>query len=129
MLVLEVRKRKLDKMIPVKHDPMIGKFPSTIADPSLCDSILPRTSVSAEPWLDTHCLGESHQLGTEDRVAVEYQIIWLSIKGQCLTQLLNHLCSRRVKGRPTPLLNMRGHLLTESDVLDNQVSARTDNRP
>ena len=34
-----------------------------------------------------------------------------------------------IKDRPTPLFDKRSHLLTESYVLDNQVSARADNRP
>ena len=99
VVVLEVRTHKPDKMIPVKHDHMIEQFPSTTADPSLRDSILPRTSVSGAAWFDTHCLDESHQLGTEDRVAVEYQILWRRIKGKRLTQLLSHPCCRGFKGR------------------------------
>ena len=99
VVVLEVRTHKPDKMIPVKHDHMIEQFSSTTANPSLRDTILPRTAVSGAAWLDTHCLDESHQLGTEDRVVVEYEVVPRRVKGKRLTQLLNHLCRRRIRGR------------------------------
>jgi len=34
-----------------------------------------------------------------------------------------------IKGRPTPLLKKRSHLLTESYVLNNQVGTRAESRP
>ena len=85
--------------MPVKDDLMVELLSSTAANPSLSDTIFPRTVVSGAAWLDFHGLDESHHLGAEDRVAVEYQILRRRIEGKSLTQLLDHPCRRRVKGR------------------------------
>ena len=99
VVVVEVRAYKPDKMLPVKDNHMIEHFPSAAADPSFRDAILPWASVSAAAGFDTHGLDESHHLGAEDRVAVKYQILWRRIEGKSLTQLLDHPCRRRIKGR------------------------------
>ena len=56
LVVVNVRAHKPDKMMPVKDDHMVEQFSSAAADPSLSDTILPRTAVSGAAWLDTHLL-------------------------------------------------------------------------
>ena len=99
VVVVEVRAYKPDKMLPVKDDHMIEHFPSAAADPSLRDAILPCTSVSGAAGFDTHGLDESDHLSAEDRIAVENQVLRYRVKGDRLTQLLDHPCRRRIKGR------------------------------
>ena len=99
VVVVEVRAYKPDKMLPVKDNHMIEQLPSAAADPSLRDAILPWTSVSGAAGFDTHGLDESDHLGAEDRVTVEYQVVRRRVKGERLTQLLDHPCRRRIKGR------------------------------
>jgi len=83
----------------VKDDHMIEQFSPTVANPSLCHTVLAWTSVSGTTGFDTHGLDESHHPGAEDRVSVEYQILRRRIEGECLTQLLNHPCRSRIKCR------------------------------
>ena len=85
--------------MPVKDDHMIEHFPSAATDPSLRDAVLPWTSVSGATGFDTHGLDESHHLGAEDHVSVEYQVLRRRIEGERLTQLLDHPCRSRIKGR------------------------------
>ncbi len=85
--------------MPVKDNHMIEQLPSAAADPSLSDTILPGTAISGAAWFDTHGLDESDHLSAEDRVSIEYQILRRRVKGERLTQLLNHPCRRRIKGR------------------------------
>ena len=99
VVVVEVRAYKPDKMLPAKDNHMIEHLLSAVADPSLRDAILPWTSVSGSAGFDTHGLDESDHLGAEDRILVEYQVLWCRVKGECLTQLLDHPCRRRGKGR------------------------------
>ena len=84
--------------MPVKDDHVIEQFSPAAANPSLCDTVPPWTSVSGAAWFDTHGLDESHHLSAEDRIAVEDQVLRRRAKGERLSQLLNHLCRRRVKG-------------------------------
>ena len=99
VVVVEVSAHKPDKMMPVKDDHVIEHLPSAAADPSFRDAILPGTAISGSTGFDTHGLDESDYLSAEDRIAVEYQILRRRVKGKRLTQLLNHPCRRRVKGR------------------------------
>ena len=68
--------------MPVKDDHMVEQFSPAAANPSLCDTVLPWTSVSGATRFDTHGLDESHYLGAEDRVSVEYLVLRRRIEGE-----------------------------------------------
>ena len=99
MIIFEVSAYQPDQMMPVKDDHMIEQLSSAATDPSLSDTILPRTAVSGAAWFDTHGLDVSYYLGAEDRVAVEYQILRRRVERERLTQLLTHPFRRRVECR------------------------------
>ena len=86
-------------MRPVKDDHVIEQFSPAAANPPLRDTVLPWTSVSGAAGFYTHGLDESHHLGAEDRVSVEYQVLRRRIEGERLTQLLDNPCRSRIKSR------------------------------
>jgi len=74
----------------VEDHGMIEQFPTHVPDPTLCDTVLPRTSVGDPRRAQAHCLRRRDHPTAEDRVSVEDEMSDGGIVRERLAQLLDN---------------------------------------
>jgi len=72
----------------VEHDHMVDQIPSTVANPTLCDTILPRTSEASPLGLDAEALHRVNHVFLELCATVEDQILGNRVVRERFAQLL-----------------------------------------
>jgi hypothetical protein len=82
----------------IRHDHVVDQIAASVANPGLCDSVLPRTSEAGSFGLDAETLHRFDHLPIEVCCAVEDQVTGELIVWKGLTQLLDHPRAGRVFG-------------------------------
>jgi len=80
----------------VKRDHMVQKVTPTALDPSLRDSVLPRTLKGGSDWRQTHRADGHGDFQTELGVAIKDQESRSRLKRKRFSELLNDPCTRGV---------------------------------
>jgi hypothetical protein len=97
----------------IHNDHMVQQIASTAADPTLGNTILPRTSEAGSLGLNAEALNCFDHFAAEVCTAIKDQVSGGSIEWECLAQLLNALRQvQDISRHPliTVLLNMRDEL-------------------
>jgi hypothetical protein len=74
-------------MASIENDDMIEQVPTAVADPTFCNTVLPRTSESGFLRLDTKALDGVDPLTIEVRGSIKNQVLGRRIAGECPSQL------------------------------------------
>jgi len=82
----------------VENDHMVEQIAATVADPTLRNAVLPRTSEASSLGLDAKAFYRLDYFFVELRAVVEDQIMRHRVVRERFPQLLNHPCARRVFG-------------------------------
>ena len=80
----------------VENDHMIDQIATTIPDPALGDTVLPRAPETGSLWLDAKALHRVDHFFIKLRAAIEDQIARRRVVGKCLAQLLNNPSTARM---------------------------------
>jgi hypothetical protein len=82
-------------MVLSEDDNVPKELAPTASYPPFGHRFLPRATIGRFDRVGAHGLDKTHDGGTEDRVAVEYQLPWRSVLRQRFAQLLDHRCRPR----------------------------------
>jgi hypothetical protein len=83
----------------IEDDHMIKQVPTTIADPSFGNAVLPRALETGSLWLNAEALYCADDFFVEVRAAIEDQILRCRVVGKGLAQLLYNPGARWVPGQ------------------------------
>ena len=77
-------------MALIEHDHMVEQVPAAVADPTLDNAVLPRTSEAGPLGLDAEALHGIDHPRIETGTAIKDQLAGYRVVRERLTQLLNH---------------------------------------
>jgi hypothetical protein len=89
VVVADVLGHQASQMTLIENDDMIEQIPAAVANPALCNAILPRTSEARSFRFDAQRLDCTDHLLIEVRGSIENQVLGSGIVGECFTQLLH----------------------------------------
>ena len=98
VIVTDVLIQKAFQVTLIEDDHMVEQIPAAVADPALCNAILPRTSETSTLGLDAEALYSGNDLSAEVRTAIKDQIARRRFVRKCLPQLLNNPRAGRMLG-------------------------------
>jgi hypothetical protein len=90
MVITNVFADQAFQMPFVENNHMVKQVPSAIANPTLCNTVLPRTSEAGSCWLDAEALHGVDYFFIEACAAIEDQVFGSRVVGECLAQLLDN---------------------------------------
>lgn len=98
MVIADVLIYEAFQMAFIENDHLVEQIPPARANPSFGHAVLPRTSETGSFWFDAEALYRINDLFIEVRTAIEDQITWRRVIGECFAQLLNNPRASRVFG-------------------------------
>jgi len=110
-------------MVFIQYDHMVEQVSSTVADPTLGNSILSRTSEAGPFGLDAEALHETGDLFIEVRRPVEDQIFCGVFVRECLSQLLNDPGTAWMSGN-VPVQNTPSVMGDDEEAVENAKDQR-----
>ncbi len=90
MVVAEIQAHEPHEMPFAEDDDVFEELATTVPNPALSGSVLPRTTIGDANRLCAHGLYELDHRGAEYRVAVEDEVSRRGVVRKRLTQLLRH---------------------------------------
>jgi hypothetical protein len=112
VIVTDVFIHEAFQMTFVQDNHMIKQIPAAVTDPTLCNTVLPRTSEARPLRLDTEALDRINHFCAEVCAAIKDQVPGGAVAGECFAQLLNDpstgRMSRYVAVKDAPPI-MRNH--------------------
>src|ERR1035438_10156086 len=106
MVITNVFADQAFQMPFVENNHMVKQVPPAIANPTLCNTVLPRTSEAGSCWLDAEALHGVDYFFIEVCAAIEDQVFGSRVVGECLAQLLDNpgagraICEVAMKDTP-----------------------------
>jgi hypothetical protein len=82
----------------IDHDYVVEQVSSAATNPSLSDSVLPRTSEASPFAMDAEAIHRADRFVVEVRCTVEDQVAWNRVPWKGLPQFLDNPCAGRVFG-------------------------------
>ncbi len=113
-------------MILAEHDHVVEELSPNAADKALSGPVLPRASERRGHGTDAESLDREGDFCGEDRVVVEDQESVRRLIGECISQLLDHPASRRVRGHVVVKDLASAVIDREPDVEKSEVDGRDD---
>lgn len=96
MVVTDVLVHEGFQMPFIHSNHMVEQITTTAADPTLGDTVLPRTSEAGSLGVDPKCLHDIDHSRIEAGTAIKDQVTGRRVVRECLAQLLNHPSAGRV---------------------------------
>ncbi len=96
MIIFEIRRQNASQVILVQYDDMICTFSPDRADYPFNKRILPRFLRGRDYFFDAHVFHSITKENAIDRVPVSHQILWRSVPGEGLHDLLGCPLGRRI---------------------------------
>jgi len=98
VVIADVLRHQSLQVLFVEHNDVVEQVPSAVADPSLCNPILPRTAEAGSLGFDTEGLDCADDFFVEVRAAIKEQISRRRIIGKGLAELLDDPRTGRMPG-------------------------------
>lgn len=98
VIIGDVLLGKVNRMALVEDDDVIKELSSTTANPTLRHAVLPRTSIRRSTRLCIHRSDELDNMGAENAVPVENEMLGSGLVGERIAKLLDDPSCRGVEG-------------------------------
>ena len=82
----------------IYNDHVVEQIASAIADPTLCDAVLPRAAEAGPFWLDAEAFHDIDDFFVKVGAAIIDQILWRRVVGKGLAELLDNPRAGRMPG-------------------------------
>ena len=84
LIVADVVIHQAFQMAFVQNNHMVKQIASTVANPTFCNAVLPRTSEACSLRFDAEALHRVKHFLIEVRPAIKYQVAGRQVEGKCL---------------------------------------------